>query len=108
MSSITYKDSFLNNLIFENANNAMVGGYVYKHRDEDEFFGGSGNRELITLPGLTVNNYNENMKSHEGEYIGVIEVDKLNEFLDLNYKPLKQLTRNNRNKINANKTKKHR
>ena len=108
MSSITYKDSFLNNLIFENSNNIMVGGYVYKHTDKDEFFGGSGNRKLVTLHGLTVNNYNENMKSHEGEYIGVIEVDKLNEFLDLNYKPLKQLTRNNRNKINANKTKKHR
>lgn len=108
MSSIAYKDSFLNNLIFENANNAMVGGYVYKHIDDDEFFGGSGNRELVTLPGLTVNNYNENMKSHEGEYIGVIGIDKLNEFLNLNYKPLKQLTHSNRIKIKTNKTKKHR
>jgi len=100
----------LNNVLFENANNAMVGGYVYKHTDEDEFFGGSGNRELVTLPGLTVNNYNENMKSHEGEYIGVIGIDKLNEFFDLNYKPLKQLTRNIRSRIRikTNKTKKHR
>ena len=110
MTSIAYKDSFLNNLIFENANNAMVGGYVYKHTDEDEFVGGSGSRELVSPPGLIVNNYNENMKSYGGECTGVIKIGKLNEFFDLNYKHLKQFTRNIRSRIRikTNKTKKHR
>ena len=104
-----YKESFLKNLEFFNTENKMTGGYVYKvvEKQEDDIYGGSNNR-CVTVPvGLVVNDYDDNIKSIDGEYIGVIGIDRFNEFLDLNHKPLKQITRKFKIAINSNNTKKN-
>lgn len=103
-----YKESFLNNLEFFNAENKITGGYVYKITDkqEQEVYGGSIKRGVTVPVGLVVNDYDDNIKCDDGEYLGVIGIDRFNEFLDLNHKPLKQITRNIKTTINNNKTKK--
>ena len=104
-----YKESFLNNLEFFSAENKMTGGYVYKvdEKQEEEFYGGSNNRGVTVPVGLVVNDQDDNIKSIDGEYIGVIGIDRFNEFLDLNHKPFKQITRKFKNTINSNHTKKN-
>ena len=104
-----YKESFLNNLEFFSAENKMTGGYVYKvdEKQEYEIYGGSNSRGVTVPVGLVVNDHDDNIKSVDGEYIGVIGIDRFNEFLDLNHKPLKQITRKFKIAINSNNTKKN-
>jgi hypothetical protein len=104
-----YKESFLNNLEFFSNENKITGGYVYNvdENQEEEFYGGSNNRGVTVPVGLVVNDYDDNIKRVDGEYIGVIGIDRFNEFLDLNHKPLKQITRKFKNVINSNHTKKN-
>mgnify|MGYP000845276453 CR=1 FL=1 len=47
----------------------------------------------MTVPvGLVVNHHDDNMKSHVGEYVGVLGMDRINELLGLNYKTLQNVT----------------
>jgi hypothetical protein len=104
---INYNESFLKNMEFSNIENKITGGYVYKvDSKQPEIQGGSHQRDMIVPVGLVVNDYDDNMKCHKGEYIGVIGIDRINELLDLNHKPLKQITRNVKRTINSNRTKK--
>jgi hypothetical protein len=102
-----YKESFLKNLEFGTTENKITGGYVYKvNSKHSEIYGGSLQRDVIVPVGLVVNDYDNNIKCPDGEYIGVIGIDRINEFLDLNHKPLKQITRKFKSNINSNRTKK--
>jgi len=104
-----YKESFLKNLEFFNTENKITGGYVYKvdEKQQEEVYGGSIQRGVTVPVGLVVNDYDDNIKCDEGEYIGVIGIDRFNEFLDLNHKPLKQITRKFKIAINSNHTQKN-
>jgi len=105
---INYEESFLKNLEFSNTENKITGGYVYKFDGkQEEIYGGSHQRDVIVPIGLVVNDYDENIKCHKGEYIGVIGMDRINEFFDLNHKPLKPITRKIKIAINSNRTKKN-
>jgi hypothetical protein len=106
---INYKESFLKNVDFGNSENQITGGYVYTVNGKDEeFSGGSRQRDMTVPVGLVVNDHNDNIKHHTGEYIGVIGIDKINEFLDLNYKPLKRISRKFKSIIKTNITKRNR
>jgi hypothetical protein len=90
-------------------NEDFGGGYVYKGDIKSEdFIGGTRKRDMIVPIGLVVNDHNDNIKRYDGEYIGVIGIDRINEFLDLNHKPLKRITRKLNRIINANGTKSNR
>jgi hypothetical protein len=121
---INYEESYLRNLDFGNTENKITGGYVYNvdSRNKDftggyvyeenagnEEFGGGTHQRVVTVPiGLVVNRHNENIKCHSGEYMGVIGMDRINDFLNLNHKPLKQITRKFKSIINTTRTKKNR
>lgn len=103
-----YAESFMKNIEFSNYENKVTGGYVYKtDNNKEEIYGGSVGRDVIVPIGLIVNDFNDNIKNYQGEYIGVIGMDRINEFLDLNHKPLKHITRKFKNAITSNRTKKY-
>ena len=102
-----YNESFLKNLEFGTTENKITGGYVYKvNGKQGEIYGGSLQSDVTVPVGLVVNDYDDNMKCPVGEYIGVIGMNRINELLDLNHKPLKQITRKITSTIKANLTKK--
>jgi hypothetical protein len=106
---INYEESFLKNIEFGNTEDKITGGYVYAVDSKDEEFSGGSRKRDVTIPiGLVVNDHNDNIKYHAGEYIGVIGMDRINEFLNLNYKPLKRITRKLKSFINKNRTKRNR
>jgi len=95
------------NLEFSNVDNKITGGYVYKvESKQNEMYGGSRERTVIVPVGLVVNKYDDNIKYSPGEYIGVLGMDKIDEFLNLNHKPFKRITRKMENIIHSNRTKK--
>lgn len=103
-----YEESFLKNVEFSNIDDKFIGGYVYKEENKGAEFNGGSRPSDVTVPvGLVVNHTDDNMKSHVGEYIGVIGMDRINEFLNLNYKPLKNVTRKFTNAVTPNRTKKY-
>jgi len=112
--------SFLQNTLFnefdENDTKYMVGGYVYKDKDKNknvfdvdvETIGGENKIKNRVVPvGLILNNYNDDLpqKQHSGN-IGIIDIKLFNEFIDLNHKPISNLTRSRKNKLTRNTTKK--
>lgn len=103
-----YEESFLKNVEFSNIESKITGGYVYKTEGKQgDIYGGSLQRGMTVPVGLIVNNYDDNIKSRSGEYIGVIGMDKIIELLGLNYKPLKNITRKLNSTIAPNRTKKN-
>ena len=113
--------SFLQKLQFnefdENGTKYTVGGYVYKDKNKNknvfdvdvETIGGENKIKNRVVPvGLMLNNFNENLqqKQHSGN-IGIIDIKLFNEFLDLNHKPISNLTRSRKNKLRMNTTKKN-
>jgi len=87
----------------------MVGGYTYPIKkplydksllddlNENYITEGGGNNSTLQVPiGLVVNKHDDNMTKTKGTYTGVIDMQKINEFIDLNYRVLKQITRKNR------------
>ena len=119
---MNFEPSFLNSVQFNKNSDCMVGGYTYptkpkpnvnilydkellEYKKDDlnkkDTIGGGGNNSVMQVPiGLVVNKYDDNMSTMKGTYKGVIDIQKINEFLDLNYKPLKLLTRKIRPKHN--------
>lgn len=104
-----YKESFLKQLEFVTNQHAITGGYTYKVGDENDLFrGGSIQGDVVVPIGLVVNDYDDNLKNYDGEYVGVLGIGVINEFLDLNYKPIKRITRKLHEVIsNKNTKKKH-
>ena len=102
-----YEESFLKNVEFSNIENKITGGYVYKTEGkQEEIYGGSLQRDVTVPVGLVVNNCDDNIKSRGGKYIGVIGMDRINELLGLNYKPLKNITHKLKLAIAPNRKKK--
>lgn len=108
---MNFEPSFLNEIQYNHTNGAITGGYVYPKPKPNNIYNqdykedvsiGGGSKSLIQVPvGLVVNKYDDNMSMNKGEYKGVIDIHKINEFLDLNYKPLKQITKKYRQKHNT-------
>ena len=73
-----------------------------------ETIGGENKIKNRVVPlGLILNNYNDDLpqKQHSGN-IGIIDIKLFNEFIDLNHKPISNLTRSRKNKLTRNTTKK--
>lgn len=105
---INYEESFLNNIEFGNTESRIVGGYVYKaHSKNEAFYGGTNQRDVTVPVGLLVNKHNDNIKCYGGEYVGVIGIDRINDFLDLNHKSVKRITRKFKSIVNQNRTKRN-
>lgn len=115
---MNFEPSFLNSIQFNDKNGSITGGYVYpkpkpkpqnmynqNYFEKDYIEGGS--KSFMQVPvGLVVNKYDDNMSINKGQYKGVIDINRINEFLDLNYKPLKQITKKNQQKHNTSVKKK--
>lgn len=123
-----FEPSFLNSIQFNKNSDTMVGGYTYPTKpkpnvnilydkelldykkdglNKNDVIEGGGSNSTLQVPiGLVVNKHDDNMTMTKGTYTGVIDIQKINEFLDLNYKPLKLLTRKNRPKHNLTTKKK--
>ena len=103
-----YEESFLKNVEFSNIESKITGGYVYKTDGKHgDIYGGSLQRGMTVPVGLVVNHHDDNMKSHVGEYVGVLGMDRINELLGLNSKTLKNVTRKFTNAVTPNRTKKN-
>jgi hypothetical protein len=108
---MNYEGSYLNDIKFNKENEKMVGGYVYgkpiKEKEILEYTEGGGLKTFEAPIGLIVNKCHNNTSKFKESHIGVISMNRINEFLDLNYKPMKHLSRKVTNII-KNKTKKKR
>jgi|AntAceMinimDraft_11_1070367.scaffolds.fasta_scaffold23789_3 hypothetical protein len=107
--------SFLQKSIFEefneNGSKYTIGGYVYddiKTNQDDEILGGGNKMKDKVVPmGLVLNRYNENLPQMKcKENIGLVDIKLFDEFLNLNYKPLVNLTRSNKTNRSKKQTRK--
>ena len=111
-----FEPSFLNSIqVNKKEDDITVGGYTYPGKpkpnllynkelinlnkdglnNNDLIEGGSNGFSLQIPVGLILNKY-DNIPMTKGTYTGVIDMPKIDEFLHLNYKPLKQLTKKKR------------
>ena len=119
---MNFEPSFLNSIQFNKNEDNIVGGYTYPtikpkpkplyerelmnykdvdlNKNDNIEGGGSENTTLQVPVGLVINKHNDNMSMTNGTYTGVIDMQKINEFLDLNYRVLKQITRKNKKNHN--------
>ena len=108
---MNFEPSFLNSIQFNDKNGSITGGYVYpkpkpqnmyNQNNFEEHYIEGGSKSLIQVPvGLVVNKYDDSMSITKGQYKGVVDIHRINEFLDLNYKPLKQITKKYKQKHNT-------
>lgn len=99
--TMNFEQSFLDSIQFNKNSDTTVGGYTYPIKkplyDKNDITEGGGNNSTLQVPiGLVVNKHDDNMTKTKGTYTGVIDMQKINEFIDLNYRVLKQITRKNR------------